>query len=666
MAEKITFVDSNTFKKTLERGTSENIGVIKSYIPDEVKVPSDDESRKIDFVISTGIVDRDKDTLNPKGFVLKNFKKNPVVLFSHDNRQPPVAKASNIRVEDDKLKATAEFITADIYPFGDMIFRMIKGGFLKATSVGFLPMKFERVSEEDPDFEDRPFGVNFIKQELLEFSIVPVPSNPEALVEAKAAGIDTKELYDWYGNVLDDWEEYKSALMIPKRFVALLRDKIADKKDFFMSSGKQENSVFKLSKKKQDDLLKKNLESIKNEDNDSEDKKDTSKNPDVQIKRVITWAAAHPNGTPVDRNLQATWDAGKEVKNADVSDLMVMSAWRENKPRGDLVKGDFKFPHHRASGGHAVVFRGIVAAAGRLNQANIPEADVSGIKSHLRRHFKSDFDRDAPFDKHPELYEAHRMACESKDEAAEHVLSLFLFKELFFDTEDDLEKGISSIESVDKSLSIKKSGGEHDIVDEIPASEDKDVVGDGFALVKLNADDSIELFCDLGECTQSEAEDVAKHYLAYSEDDKCVVLVLSKEYCADGAEYYRSVCGMKYSAESSEYSEEFDLKSAVMYHDLKLNELSETLKVLVEKVSSIEEKLVEAKEQPAEEEKDSSPDEQVVEFEEDVVETLVETKSSKQEDEVAEMVAELLPSVLKEVCKEEINKAINRIKGIVE
>ena len=54
---------------------------------------------------------------------------------------------------------------------------LVEADFLKATSVGFAPIKFKFTSNPD-----RQFGIDFIEQELLEFSIVPVPANPDAVI----------------------------------------------------------------------------------------------------------------------------------------------------------------------------------------------------------------------------------------------------------------------------------------------------------------------------------------------------------------------------------------------------------------------------------------------------------------------------------------------------
>jgi HK97 family phage prohead protease len=130
------------------------------------------------FVISTGAVDRDNDTIDPLGWLLDNYRKNPVVLWAHDYKGLPLAKAVDVRVEGTRLVADAEFADHD---FANTVLRMIDGGFLRATSVGFRPHKSVRNEQRG--------GVDYIAQELLEFSVVPVPANAEAVRHLKAAGL---------------------------------------------------------------------------------------------------------------------------------------------------------------------------------------------------------------------------------------------------------------------------------------------------------------------------------------------------------------------------------------------------------------------------------------------------------------------------------------------
>jgi HK97 family phage prohead protease len=147
----------------------------KTYKQYPVTVEATGE-RKMSFTISTAAVDRDGDTIDPKGWDLKNYQKNPVVLWAHDYSQLPVGKAINITSTADGLKADVEFPPLGTYPFADTVHDMVKAGFLNATSVGFAPI-------EHAQAKGRERGYDFSKQELLEFSIVPVPSNPEALAQ---------------------------------------------------------------------------------------------------------------------------------------------------------------------------------------------------------------------------------------------------------------------------------------------------------------------------------------------------------------------------------------------------------------------------------------------------------------------------------------------------
>lgn len=158
----------------------------------------DTEARAVDFTISTASVDRMGDTIAVDGWKMDNYRKNPVVLWAHDASMLPIAKASNVRVEDGKLKARAEFMPKEISGMSNAVFEMIKGGFLSATSVGFAPIKY--AFSEEPG---RKHGIDFIEQELLEFSVVPIPANAEALVEARSAGIDIEPVREWAAKLLD-------------------------------------------------------------------------------------------------------------------------------------------------------------------------------------------------------------------------------------------------------------------------------------------------------------------------------------------------------------------------------------------------------------------------------------------------------------------------------
>jgi hypothetical protein len=69
--------------------------------------------------------------------------------------------------------------------FAETAFKLVRDGFLKAWSVGFIPLKSvprtDLTTAEKLKFTD---PVVHVSQELMEYSLVPVPSNPNALSNA--------------------------------------------------------------------------------------------------------------------------------------------------------------------------------------------------------------------------------------------------------------------------------------------------------------------------------------------------------------------------------------------------------------------------------------------------------------------------------------------------
>lgn len=160
----------------------------KGYVPDQIKAESD---REFTFVISTGAVDRDNDTIKVSGWDLENYRKNPVVLFGHRSDIPPIARAVSVTKSSGVLKARLQFPEPGVSELADTVHGLVKGGFMNATSVGFRPKRDKYAWNEERG------GIDFEEQELLEFSLVPVPSNPEAIMTlskdfagAAAAGLD--------------------------------------------------------------------------------------------------------------------------------------------------------------------------------------------------------------------------------------------------------------------------------------------------------------------------------------------------------------------------------------------------------------------------------------------------------------------------------------------
>jgi len=189
--------DRAAFVEAVKSGKAEGLALRRAFSAETRAV--DENARTVDFAISTAAVDRMRDSINVAGWQTENFMRSPVVLWCHQSSEPPIGRALSVTKTSDALMSRAEFMNRDLSPFADTVFRMYQGKYLSAVSVGFAPIKYA--------FSDEPgreFGLDFIEQELLEYSCCPVPANPEALIAAKSAGIDTAPLREWAEKILDE------------------------------------------------------------------------------------------------------------------------------------------------------------------------------------------------------------------------------------------------------------------------------------------------------------------------------------------------------------------------------------------------------------------------------------------------------------------------------
>jgi len=155
--------------------------LLKRIFDGEIK-GIDEKEKTLTAYVSTGARDRMDEVLSPEGVDLTKFKKNPVVLFAHDYHQPPIGKALWIKKDGDGILSKMQFANT---AFAQEIFNLYKDGFMKAFSVGFIPKDFT-----DGDGKKTP-SRTYNKWEMLEYSAVPVPANPEALALAMSKGILT-------------------------------------------------------------------------------------------------------------------------------------------------------------------------------------------------------------------------------------------------------------------------------------------------------------------------------------------------------------------------------------------------------------------------------------------------------------------------------------------
>lgn len=167
----------------------------KAYASMPVKIKNiDTENFTLEMTASTQDVDRHGDTVIQSGWILDQFNENPVILNSHNYGDATEVIARAIKTEivgvgkKSKLVQTWKFAVQE-NPKAKIIFELYAGGFLSASSVGFIPKKFKQNKDGSTDYW------TIEEAELLEVSAVSVPANARAL--AKQKGIDVEILsYD--------------------------------------------------------------------------------------------------------------------------------------------------------------------------------------------------------------------------------------------------------------------------------------------------------------------------------------------------------------------------------------------------------------------------------------------------------------------------------------
>lgn len=189
MLKKLAALEIADFHAKVAAGKRPPRSLLRLASSEAPTVAQDD--RVVSFVFSDGSVDRYGDTIDARGWQLDGYNANPVALFGHDSAsvENVIGKARNVRVEGSRLVGDIEFAEATVNPNAEIVFQMIKGGYLSTVSVGFAPIEWAQTKDRK-----RPGGIDFKKQELLEISVVPIPANPNAVALARAAGIDVDRL----------------------------------------------------------------------------------------------------------------------------------------------------------------------------------------------------------------------------------------------------------------------------------------------------------------------------------------------------------------------------------------------------------------------------------------------------------------------------------------
>jgi HK97 family phage prohead protease len=116
------------------------------------------------------------------GWDYKNYaEKNPVVLGNHKGDALPIARVSNLRVERGALRGKIHLAPIGSSVATDEARALISCGILRGISVGFVPtLSVPRKGGS---------GTHFKRMTLMEISIVALPANSNAYLQAKSMGV---------------------------------------------------------------------------------------------------------------------------------------------------------------------------------------------------------------------------------------------------------------------------------------------------------------------------------------------------------------------------------------------------------------------------------------------------------------------------------------------
>jgi HK97 family phage prohead protease len=150
----------------------------------------DEKDRTVEVIISTDHEDRHGEVVVQEGWDFSEYKQNPTVLFGHDQWSFPIAKTLEIRTMNngENMVTVAKMQFDDEDPDHVKVFNLIRKGYLKATSVGFMNILRE--------------GMQLLENKLLEISWVTVPANPNAITLGYQSGDISKEDVDWLQGIM--------------------------------------------------------------------------------------------------------------------------------------------------------------------------------------------------------------------------------------------------------------------------------------------------------------------------------------------------------------------------------------------------------------------------------------------------------------------------------
>lgn len=145
-----------------------------------------DASRVRRFTASDDTIDRYQEVILPEGIDVSEYVRNPVVMAFHDYQRWPLGHAVAVGVVDGRLMIDVEFDPPEIDEEAEQVLRKIDRKTINAGSIGFTTVERVEVATASPELKARYRSAHRIhtRTKLLEYTICPIPANPNALAAA--------------------------------------------------------------------------------------------------------------------------------------------------------------------------------------------------------------------------------------------------------------------------------------------------------------------------------------------------------------------------------------------------------------------------------------------------------------------------------------------------
>lgn len=191
------------------REVGERVDAIFSFEPDSIKGLGDGV---FEATITTSNVDRSNEVIATSGIDTATWEATGMpVMYGHDYSGLPIGKGISFRKFNNKMTSKFQLAVAE-YDFAGTVAKLIKGGYLNSVSIGGV------VREWSEDFK------TIMKMEMVEFSVVPIPANADAVITARSLQEATGKSFD---TIKGEYEDFREQVVLDK-FKSMPDDEIKD------------------------------------------------------------------------------------------------------------------------------------------------------------------------------------------------------------------------------------------------------------------------------------------------------------------------------------------------------------------------------------------------------------------------------------------------------